>query len=142
MAKVLYVDADPARSEVVCRLLCDRGHRVTVAVSAERAMIQVEKKGDYDAVVLHLVLHGIDGAELCRWLQQWSTLSAAPRLVFTTHDTNLNLDLETGMPSWLPADRYLHAVEDLAELVDAVDELVYHTPESGVSHDKEDDVAQ
>lgn len=142
MAKILYVDADPARKEVVCTLLCEKGHRVTAAVSAERAMIQVAREGDYDAVVLHLVLHGIDGAELCRWLQQWSSLPAVPRLVFTTPDIHLNLDLEAGMPSWLPADRYLHAVSDLAELVDAVEELVYHAPGDGASQNTENGLAK
>jgi CheY-like chemotaxis protein len=124
MAKILYVDADPERKAVVCALLCDKGHRVTAAVSAERAMIEVERAGDFDAVVLHLVLHGIDGAELCRWLQQWSSLPAVPRLVFTTPDIHLSLGLEAGIPRWLPADRYMHAVSDLAELVEAVEELV------------------
>jgi len=129
MAKILYVDADTARKEVVCGLLCDRGHRVTAAISAERAMISVEREGDYDAVVLHLVLHGIDGAELCRWLQRWSSLPDVPRLVFTTPDVSLNLNLESGMPQWLPADCYLHAVGDLARLVEAVEELICHRPE-------------
>ena len=129
MAKILYVDADPARKDVVYGLLCDKGHCVTAVVSAERAMINVEREGDYDAVVLHLVLHGIDGAELCRWLQRWSSLPGVPRLVFTTPDIRLNLDLENGMPSWLPADRYMHAVSDLAKLVDAVEELLCHAPE-------------
>jgi len=129
MAKILYVDADPARQEVVCGLLCDKGHEVTAVVSAERAMINVERDGDYEAVVLHLVLHGIDGAELCRWLQRWSSLPGAPRLVFTTPDIHLNLDLESGTPSWLPAHKYLHAVDDLAKLVEAVEELLCHAPE-------------
>ena len=133
MAKILYVDADPARKEVVCRLLCDRGHHVTAVVSAERAMISVQREGDYDAVVLHLVLHGIDGAELCRWLQCWSPMPGVPRLVFTTPDVSLNLDLERGMPGWLPAHKYLHAVADLARLVEAVEELMCHgdEPEAG-----------
>jgi CheY-like chemotaxis protein len=131
MAKILYVDADAARQAVVRGLLCDRGHRVTAVVSAERAMISVERDGGYDAVVLHLVLHGIDGAELCRWLQRWSSLPRVPRLVFTTPDIHLNLDLENGMPSWLPADRYLHSVGNLAELVKAVEELLCREPQPG-----------
>ena len=124
MAKILYVDADPEREDVVSALLRARGHRVTVAVSAERAMIEVAREGDYDAVVLHLMLHGIDGAELCRWLLHWSSLPAVPRLVFTTPDIHLSLDLEAGIPHWLPADRYMHAVSDMAVLVEAVEEMV------------------
>jgi len=129
MAKILYVDADPDRQAVVCGLLCDNGHEVTAVVSAERAMINVERDGDYEAVVLHLVLHGIDGAELCRWLQQWSVQPDVPRLVFTTPDIHLNLDLENATPRWLPAHRYLHAIGDLGKLVEAVEELLCHAPQ-------------
>lgn len=121
MAKILYVDQSPEREEAICRLLGDNGHDVTVVTCAERAMMRVEREPEYDAVVLHLMLRGIDGAELCRWLQNWSSLPCTPRVVFTTPDIQLKLNLEQELPSWLPADVFLGGVWDMQELVEAVE---------------------
>jgi CheY-like chemotaxis protein len=121
MAKVLYVDADVERSEAVCTLFAQRGHTVTAATSAERAMLHADREADYDAVVAHLILPSIDGAELCRWLQRWSALSRVPRVVFTSPGVRLRLNLQDGLPRWLPADVYIHGLEDLQSLVEAVE---------------------
>jgi len=121
MAKVLYVDADVERSEAVCTLFAQRGHTVTAVTSAERAMLHADREADYDAVVAHLILPSIDGAELCRWLQRWSALSRVPRVVFTSPDVRLRLNLQDGLPRWLPADVYIHGLEDLQSLVEAVE---------------------
>jgi CheY-like chemotaxis protein len=124
MAKILYVDADSERTLLFRERLGQSGHFVTVVTSAERAMIEVDREGDYDAVVAHLVLPGIDGAELCRWLQRWSPVPAAPRVVFTSPDTSLRLNLHRRLPAWLPADRYLHNVGDIEEIVRAVESVL------------------
>ena len=63
MAKVLYVDADEIRTAAAVVTFRKRGHAVTPADSAERAMMHVEQRADYDAVVVHLILPSIDGAE-------------------------------------------------------------------------------
>lgn len=120
MAKVLYVDADEERTQGVRALFARGGHVVTTAISAERAMLHVERDGDFNAIVVHLILPGIDGAELCRWLQRWSSLASVPRVVFTTPAVRLRLDLAERLPRWLPADVYIHALEDPQQLVEAV----------------------
>ncbi len=124
MAKILYVDADRERSRVMIRLLCEKGHYVVPTSSAERAMMHVERESDYDAVVVHLILPGIDGAELCRWLQKWSSLPRAPRVVFSGPEAHLCVDLEGGLPRWLPADVYLHNVADAVSIVEAVEGIL------------------
>ncbi len=124
MAKILYVDVDGCRQEQVRHLLEGKGHCVVAAMSAERAMVHVEREHDYDAIVLHLMLRGMDGAELCRWLQRWSPLSSTPRVVFTTPDVHLNLDLDSHLPDWLPADVFLSAVPDMGEVANAVEKLL------------------
>lgn len=121
-------------------LLCGLGHQVTAVTSAERAMLHVEHQHDYDVVVLNLVLKGIDGAELCRWLAHWSALPSVPRLVFSTPEIGANLrwliahavmQLEEELPSWLPADVYVHTDGDLNALVRAIEGLLArgHAPE-------------
>jgi CheY-like chemotaxis protein len=133
VAKILYVDADAGRRDAVCRLLRERGHAVTAVASAERAMLQVEHEHDYDVVVLDLVLKGIDGAELCRWLAHWSRLPAVPRLVFSTPEMSANLrwliahavmGLKRELPRWLPADVYIHMRDAGEELVQAIEGLL------------------
>ncbi|MFO8007881.1 MAG: response regulator [Candidatus Brocadiia bacterium] len=130
MAKILYVDADGDRTESVRRLLAGMGHLVIVARSAERAMIRVDQESDFDAVLLHLILPGMDGAELCRWLERWSRLARVPRVVFTGPETRLSLGLEDRLPPWLPADQYLHCVSDFERIAGAV-QSVLSPPENG-----------
>lgn len=124
MAKILYVDVDDQRSQTVCALFSQKNHVVTLVNSAERAMLQVARESDYDAVVLHLILPGIDGAELCRWLAPWSSLPAMPRVVFTGPDVRLALDLKEKLPRWLPADVYVHGLKDPRQLIDAVEKVL------------------
>ena len=124
MAKILYVDADHQRSEVVCALFVENGHSVTLTNSAERAMIQVAAQSDFDAIVLHLILPGIDGAELCRWLQRRSSLPSVPRVVFTSPEVRLKLELQERLPRWLPADLYIHGLEELGKLIDGVEQIL------------------
>jgi CheY-like chemotaxis protein len=127
MAKILYVDADPARVEAVCALFTHNGHDVTTASSAERAMLHADRDEGFDVVVAHLLLPSIDGAELCRWLQRWSPMSSVPRIVFTSPGVQLRLNLQEGLPRWLPADVYIHVLEDVHGLAEAV-EWVLHRP--------------
>ncbi len=124
MAKILYVDADCERTETVRRRLNQRGHRVQAAASAERAMMKVDVDSEFDVVVLHLILPGMDGAELCRWLKRWSPLAAAPRVVFSTPDVKLELELDGELPNWLPADLYLHCVDQMDSIVEAVERVL------------------
>ncbi len=124
MAKILYVDPDASRVEVIKGLLVQKGHAVTVVNCAERAMLQVERESGYDAVVLHLILPGIDGAELCRWLKQWSSSPGIPRIVFTGPEVRLELDLSEELPRWLPADVYVEGVKEPDELISAVERIL------------------
>jgi len=124
MAKILCVDADAERTRAFSELVAERGHLVTVVTSAERAMLRVEQESNFDAVVLHLILPGIDGAEFCRWLQRWSSMARVPRVVFSGPETRLQVDLQHKLPRWLPADRYLHDVQDTGVIVREVERVM------------------
>ena len=121
MARVLYVDADDARTRSACDLMAVRGHQVISAASAERAMICAEQDGPYDAVVTHLILPSIDGAELCRWLTRRPTLASALRVVFSASGVRLRVDFQQGLPRWLPAHVFLQDVDEVEHLIDAVE---------------------
>ena len=84
MAKILYVGTASSECEQLCYLLEQGGHHVEAASCGERAMLRVEEKKDYEAMVLHLCyLPGMDGAELCRWIEKSSPIKGVPKIAFT-----------------------------------------------------------
>ena len=73
MATVLVVDDEPIVREVVVRYLAREGHDTLEAADGDRARVLIEGRG-VDLVVLDLMLPGIDGLELCRWIRGRSEL--------------------------------------------------------------------
>ena len=61
-----------------------RGHDVDIAYDAE-AGLEFVNQGSYDAIVLDLMLPGMDGLEMCRRLRQWGC--GLPVLMLTARDT-------------------------------------------------------
>jgi DNA-binding response OmpR family regulator len=68
MPAVLVVDDEPIVREVVVRYLQRDGYRTLEAADGERARTLVERER-LDLVVLDLMLPGIDGLALCRWIR-------------------------------------------------------------------------
>jgi DNA-binding response OmpR family regulator len=73
MATVLVVDDEPIVREVVVRYLEREGHRTLEAGDGEAARTEIERS-DPDLVVLDVMLPGVDGLELCRWIRSTSEL--------------------------------------------------------------------
>jgi DNA-binding response OmpR family regulator len=73
MATVLVVDDEPIVREVVVRYLAREGHRILEAADGDSARSAIERS-DPDLVVLDVMLPGIDGLELCRWIRSTSEL--------------------------------------------------------------------
>jgi DNA-binding response OmpR family regulator len=73
MATVLVVDDEPIVREVVVRYLAREGHRTLEAADGSAARAAIES-GDPDLVVLDVMLPGMDGLELCRWIRSNSAL--------------------------------------------------------------------
>ncbi len=65
---ILVVDDEPIVREVVCRYLAREGYRTLEAGDGERARELVEEEKP-SLVVLDLMLPGVDGLELCRWIR-------------------------------------------------------------------------
>jgi DNA-binding response OmpR family regulator len=81
--RVLVVEDDPAISRFVVRGLREEQYRVDIAedgFTAER----MASDGDYDAVVLDVLLPGIDGFEVCRRLRHSGV--DTPVLMLTARD--------------------------------------------------------
>ncbi len=73
MATVLIVDDEPIVREVVVRYLVRDGHTTLEADDGERARLLLEQQTP-DLVVLDVMLPGVDGLELCRWIRSRSDL--------------------------------------------------------------------
>jgi len=70
---VLVVDDEPIVREVVVRYLEREGYATLEADHGERARALLETRSP-DLVVLDVMLPGIDGLELCRWIRSRSDL--------------------------------------------------------------------
>jgi len=73
MPTVLVVDDEPIVREVVCTYLQREGYRTIEAPDGNRAREVLEREQPA-LVVLDLMLPGMDGLELCRWIRGRSEL--------------------------------------------------------------------
>jgi DNA-binding response OmpR family regulator len=73
MATVLVVDDEPIVREVVVRYLEREGHRTLEAGDGPAAREAIERAAP-DLVLLDVMLPGVDGLELCRWIRSSSEL--------------------------------------------------------------------
>ena len=71
MDRVLAVDDNPAIQKLVSVNLQARGYAVTVADTGEDAL-RLFTPGDYDLVLLDLILPGLSGLEVCTQIRQQS----------------------------------------------------------------------
>jgi two-component system OmpR family response regulator len=81
--RILLVEDEPKMATVVARGLRHEGYAVDVAHDSDAALFQA-RVYDYDAVVLDVMLPGVDGFEVCRTLREeghWS-----PVLMLTARD--------------------------------------------------------
>ncbi len=108
--RVLVVDDDPGIVDVVSYALEADGFEVDSVESGEEAL-RAADEGDYDLVVLDLMLPGISGTEVCRRLRE--NEQTVPIVMLTAKDAEVDrvLGLELG------ADDYVTKPFSTAELV-------------------------
>lgn len=71
MDRVLAIDDNPQMQKLVSANLQARGFAVQVASSGEEAL-EIFKAGNFDLVLLDLILPGISGIDVCAWIRQSS----------------------------------------------------------------------
>ncbi len=69
MAQILLVEDDPPLAELVSDFLTGHGHQVAVLGRGDKVLAQVDRDAP-DAIVLDLMLPGLDGIEVCRRLRE------------------------------------------------------------------------
>ena len=82
MDRVLAVDDNPQIQKLVKVNLQARGYAVDVAGTGEEALV-LFKAGEFDLVLLDLVLPGLSGLEVCTLLRQHSEV---PIIVLSAHE--------------------------------------------------------
>jgi two-component system, OmpR family, response regulator len=108
--RILVVEDDPELARLVHDGLEQAGHGVDLAGSGEAALDDVDD-AEYDAIVLDVMLPGIDGFEVCRQLRRRAINS--PVLMLTARDAVA--DRVSGLDAG--ADDYLVKPFAFAELL-------------------------
>jgi len=101
-----------------------QGHAVQLERSAERAMALIQEGGEFDIVALRLMLHGMDGAELCRWIEAETSLRGIPKVAFTGPGSRIKLSFDGKLPRWFPVDRFINELDDPRVLIETVEQLL------------------
>jgi DNA-binding response OmpR family regulator len=99
MAAILVVDDEPIVRDVVVRYLQRDGYATVEAASGDEAQLLLEREPPA-LVVLDVMLPGVDGLELCRWIRSWSDL---PILMLTARgeESDRIMGLELGADDYL-----------------------------------------
>jgi two-component system, OmpR family, alkaline phosphatase synthesis response regulator PhoP len=101
-ANILVVDDEADILELLRYNLSREGHQVTIAASGEQAL-KLVKQNPPDAIILDLMLPGVDGLDLCRTLKSNVETVNIPIIMLTAKDTEA--DVVTGLE--LGADDYI-----------------------------------
>ena len=112
-ARILVVDDDPGILDVVSYSLREAGYEVETRTDGPSAL-EAAQRGDYDLLVLDLMLPGMSGTDVCRKLREEGQM--LPVVMLTAKDAELDrvLGLELG------ADDYISKPFSSAELVSRV----------------------
>jgi two-component system response regulator RegX3 len=112
MTRVLLVDDEPAIRDAVGYALRQEGFDVSVQADGESGL-EAARDGDFDLVILDLMLPGTPGTEVCRRLRDES---AVPIVMLTAKNAEVDrvLGLEIG------ADDYVAKPFSMAELLGRV----------------------
>jgi len=121
--RILIVEDEARLASLLRRGLVEEGHAVDLAADGEEALAWVDV-GDYDALVLDILLPGIDGLEVCRRLRRRHV--RIPILLLTARDTVA--DRVTGLDAG--ADDYLVKPFAFAELTARLRALARRPPDT------------
>lgn len=126
---ILVVDDDDDARAYVKDLLVSAGHQVTAAASGVEALLHVELQR-YDAVVLDLMMPGIDGFQFAEFMSShWNTFEIPVLVVSCRNDPE-----SRSLVKIFACAGYLSKPFSPAELLDAlaaINRPISHSPRSG-----------
>jgi DNA-binding response OmpR family regulator len=107
--KILLVEDEAKLVSIIQRDLAGEGHEVSIALDGTTGL-QMALKGDFQLIILDIMLPGINGVEVCRQLRQANTQAAILMLTALGTTENVVVGLDSG------ADDYMVKPFSLAEL--------------------------
>jgi len=98
--RVLLIDDDARLGQMLADYLRPRGYQVEVCGDGESGLA-AQARGDFDAIILDVMLPGIDGLEVCRRLR---ARAPVPILMLTARGDDMDriVGLELGADDYLP----------------------------------------
>jgi len=126
--KILIVDDEKDIAELITYNLKKEGFAADSAPDGETALAKI-KKGNYDLVILDLMLPGLQGVELCRIIRNDIQMASLPVIMLTAKGEEVDrvLGLEMG------ADDYITKPFSPRELVARVNAVLRRAKERPVS---------
>ena len=121
--RILLVEDDPGIADVLVLHLSDEGYDVTLAADGTTGSRFLET-GQWDALVLDLMLPGVDGLEICR--QARASSHYTPIIIISAKASEVHriLGLEVGADDYLPKPfsvlEFIARVRALLRRVDAL----------------------
>jgi len=86
--KILIVDDEPAVRDSLRRALELEGYDIDLAENGREALERLESNGQHDAVILDVLMPGLDGLEVCRRIRRAG--NHVPVLMLTARDEVAN----------------------------------------------------
>lgn len=118
MKKVLIAEDESAIREIIAITLKRAGYEVTEACDGQQAlMLYNEKEGDFDVVLLDIMMPNIDGLEVCKRLR---AVSGTVGIIMLTAKTQ-EMDKVSGL--LMGADDYITKPFSPSELMARVDSV-------------------
>ena len=99
--RVLVVEDDPRLADVLDRGLTANGMSVRLEMDG-RAGLSAASEGEYDVIVLDVMLPGVDGFEVCRRLRDAEVWSPVLMLTARTETTDRVAGLDGGADDYVP----------------------------------------
>ncbi len=127
MAKILIIDDDADIVEAMRLVLEKRGHKVDMAVDGNEGLAKA-RAGKPDAIILDVMMPGLDGFEVARELKGDSRTRDIAILMLTAIKDKMGFDFqkETTDPNWLPVDDYCNKPLDYELLLEKIDHILRH----------------
>jgi len=119
MAKILIVDDSPTELHVLAKILKQGGHEALTAADGEAGIVAAQAQAP-DAILMDVVMPGINGFQATRKLSRNPKTQHIPVLMVTTKDQDT--DKEWGMRQG--AKGYLVKPVDGRELLQKLGELL------------------
>ncbi|HGH3370907.1 TPA: response regulator transcription factor [Kluyvera cryocrescens] len=99
--KILLVEDDRDIATLLQLNLQDEGYQIVHEADGNQALVQLEKQS-WDAVILDLMLPGVDGLEICRRIRQMTRYLPVIIISARTSEMHRVLGLEMGADDYLP----------------------------------------